>query len=78
MIVSLLIFIIVIEVFIVVWLFIKYIRLNNKKQYATTCNNCGLEFDFGDYDIKLYTDTEGKQHEITKCPKCKNYISVDP
>lgn len=49
-----------------------------KPYYATTCKNCGLEFDFGDYDIKMYTDESGKQHQITQCPRCKTYINVDP
>lgn len=48
------------------------------KPYATTCENCGLEFDFGDYDIKMYTDPDKKQHQITECPRCKTYINVDP
>lgn len=51
---------------------------DNKPYYATTCIGCGLEFDFGDYDIKIYTDQDGKQHQITQCPRCKTYINVDP
>lgn len=51
---------------------------DNIPYYATTCVNCGLEFDFGDYDIKMYTDQDGKQHQITQCPRCKIYINVDP
>ena len=50
----------------------------DNKQYATTCIGCGLEFDFGDYDIKMYSDQSGKQHQITQCPRCKTYINVDP
>lgn len=51
---------------------------DNKPYYATTCVNCSLEFDFGDYDIRMYTDQDGKQHQITQCPRCKTYINVDP
>jgi len=51
---------------------------DNKLYYATDCINCGLEFDFGDYDIKMYTDQNGKKHQITQCPRCKTYINVDP
>ena len=48
------------------------------KPYATTCKNCGLEFDFGDRDIKMYTGNDEIQHQITECPRCHNYINVDP
>lgn len=50
----------------------------DNKPYATTCIGCGLEFDFGDYDIKMYTDQDREQHQITQCPRCKTYINVDP
>ena len=53
-------------------------NIDNKLYYATTCENCGLEFDFGDYDIKMYTDQDGIKHQITQCPRCKIYINVDP
>ena len=55
----------------------EYNSNNQDKSYATTCENCGLEFDFGNLDIKMYTDLNGKQHQITQCPRCKNYINVD-
>ena len=50
----------------------------NSKWYAVDCPNCGLEFDFGDHDIKTYTDLNGEKHQITECPRCHNYINVDP
>lgn len=53
-------------------------NIDNKLYYATTCENCGLDFDFGDYDIKMYIDPNRKQHRITQCPRCKTYINVDP
>jgi hypothetical protein len=53
-------------------------NIDNRLYYATTCENCGLEFDFGDYDIKMYIDPYRKQHRITQCPRCKTYINVNP
>lgn len=53
-------------------------EIDNKLYYAADCINCGLEFDFGDYDIKMYIDKDGKKHQITQCPRCKTYINIDP
>ena len=44
-------------------------------QYSTTCENCKLDFDFGDLDIEIYKENE-KQQFITKCPRCGYYNNV--